>query len=212
MELKERKSKDFTVGIISFFAGAGFLDLGFDSVDNFETVFVNEYHEPFIDIYKSSRRGLGIPEPLCGYFGEDVTELLSGRPRSILADAITQSRRRNDFIGFIGGPPCPDFSIGGKNRGSSGENGKLSATYVASIIQNQPDFFLFENVKGLYRTRKHREFFDMMKERLIQAGYHLTERAISVQYRGSFLRDHGRQVPEVTTSILLVQVCDLDQV
>lgn len=38
------------------------------------------------------------------------------------------------------------------------------------------DFFLFENVKGLWRTKRHREFFDELKEMLNQAGYITTER------------------------------------
>ncbi len=32
------------IGIFSFFAGAGFLDLGFETTGHFETLFVNEFH------------------------------------------------------------------------------------------------------------------------------------------------------------------------
>ncbi|MCB0453716.1 MAG: DNA cytosine methyltransferase, partial [Aequorivita sp.] len=46
------------MGIFSFFAGAGFLDLGFETTQGFETVFVNEYHKPFMEVYKASRKGL----------------------------------------------------------------------------------------------------------------------------------------------------------
>lgn len=73
----------------------------------------------------------------------------------------------------------PDFSVGGKNRGIKGEKGKLSATYIELIVRNQPDFFLFENVKGLYRTKKHRAFFDEVKSKLISNGYYLTEKLIN---------------------------------
>ncbi|MGD1701610.1 DNA cytosine methyltransferase [Dapis sp. BLCC M229] len=45
----------------------------------------------------------------------------------------------------MGRPPCSDFSVGGKNR----EKGKLSDAYIELICQQQPDFFVFENVKGL---------------------------------------------------------------
>ncbi|WP_411841347.1 DNA cytosine methyltransferase [Staphylococcus arlettae] len=37
-------------------------------------------------------------------------------------------------MGFIGGPPCPDFSIAGKNKGAEGENGRLSTTYFDFMI------------------------------------------------------------------------------
>ncbi|WP_228780252.1 hypothetical protein [Aquiflexum lacus] len=42
------------VGIFSFFSGAGFLDLGFDTTAGFETDFVNEFHAPFMEIYKGA--------------------------------------------------------------------------------------------------------------------------------------------------------------
>ena len=66
--------------------------------------------------------------------------------------------------------------MAGKNKGSEGENGKLSRVYVDAIIKNTPDFFLFENVKGLWRTTKHRAFYEQMKARLEEVGYVLTDR------------------------------------
>ena len=69
-----------------------------------------------------------------------------------------------------------DFSVGGKNRGRNGDNGKLSQSYVSLIIENRPDFFLFENVKGLWRTKRHREFYEELKDLLHHAGYATTER------------------------------------
>ena len=79
-------------------------------------------------------------------------------------------------VGFIGGPPCPDFSIAGKNRGRNGDNGKLSKSYVDLIIEMRPDYFLFENVKGLWKTARHREFYEELKTALENAGYVTTER------------------------------------
>jgi DNA (cytosine-5)-methyltransferase 1 len=40
--------------IFSFFAGSGFLDLGFES-EGFSIAHVNEFHPPFLDAYKYSR-------------------------------------------------------------------------------------------------------------------------------------------------------------
>ena len=39
-----------------------------------------------------------------------------------------------------------------------------------------PDFFLFENVKGLWRTARHRAYFENLKKILHAAGYCTTER------------------------------------
>lgn len=75
------------------------------------------------------------------------------------------------MIGFIGGPPCPDFSVAGKNEGETGVNGQLTSVYVDLIVCREPDFFVFENVKGLYKTQKHREFYEKLKGRLERSGY-----------------------------------------
>lgn len=167
------------IGIFSFFAGAGFLDLGFETTGQYETLFVNEYHKAFADIYVGSRKKLKIETPRFGYQVADITENLTNLNSLWLAENLKEARHKNDIIGFIGGPPCPDFSVAGKNKGQNGENGKLSGTYIELICRNKPDFFLFENVKGLYRTTKHREFFEAMKVKLINAGYYITEKLIN---------------------------------
>jgi len=171
--------KSDKIGIFSFFAGAGFLDLGFEKTGLYETLFVNEYHKAFMDIYKESRKTLDIPAPIFGHHVCDITEFITNLNSLWLNKNLSEAKNKFKHIGFIGGPPCPDFSVAGKNRGHEGENGKLSGTYVELICRNKPDFFLFENVKGLYRTKKHREFFDSLKEKLIKAGYFLTEKLIN---------------------------------
>ena len=177
--MSENKKMNTKIGIFSFFAGAGFLDLGFETTKGYETLFVNEYHKPFMEIYKSSRKGLKIKEPIFGHNTDDICDFLNEEKTNELQKNINTARTKFDLIGFIGGPPCPDFSVGGKNKGIEGENGKLSGTYIELIVRNSPDFFLFENVKGLYRTKKHRAFFDEMKLKLIANGYYLTEKLIN---------------------------------
>lgn len=171
--------------LFSFFAGSGFLDLGFE-LSGFDIVYVNEINPSFIDAYRYSRQELKHPSPQYGYHeGEegDINQLTEGEQALHLRHLIQDARRFTNFVGFIGGPPCPDFSIGGKNRGSEGDHGKLSACYIELICQQQPDFFLFENVKGLWTTQKHRAFFNKIKYKLQQAGYILTERLInSIEY------------------------------
>lgn len=90
---------------------------------------------------------------------ESLDSILNIGPNEIAKSALGDRTARGGF-GMIGGPPCPDFSVGGKNRGSEGENGQLTQTYVERIRELEPDFFVLENVPGLVRTRKHREFFD----------------------------------------------------
>ncbi len=164
--------------IFSFFSGTGFLDLGFES-SGFNIVYVNEINPQFMEAYRYSRKCLNLPEPTYGYGEGDVTNLTGGEQQLYLKELLQDARKTSELVGFIGGPPCPDFSIGGKNRGKEGDNGKLSAAYIKLICQQQPDFFLFENVKGLWKTAKHRAFFEELKCRLSKAGYRLTERLIN---------------------------------
>lgn len=175
----------FCPKIFSFFSGSGFLDLGFE-LNHFDIAYVNEIFPPFMQAYSHSRAMLNLPLPEYGYHqGEeaDVIQLTEGKPASNLAQLIQDARKYTNIIGFIGGPPCPDFSVGGKNRGGEGDHGKLSAAYIELICQQKPDFFLFENVKGLWKTKKHRVFYESLKYKLIQAGYILIERLInSLEY------------------------------
>jgi DNA (cytosine-5)-methyltransferase 1 len=167
------------IGIFSFFAGAGFLDLGFENTGIFETLFVNEYFKPFMDIYRNSRQKMGITPPRFGHHVNDINDFLIPEKFDELNSYITESKKDFSLTGFIGGPPCPDFSVGGKNRGKEGEHGRLSGIYTDLICKAKPDFFLFENVKGLWRTIKHRQFYESLKEKLIDNGYLVTERLIN---------------------------------
>lgn len=155
--------------VFSFFSGVGFLDLGFQNA-GFNIAFVNEIDERFLKAYQYARRhDSHIPQ--YGYSQSDV--------RNFLVDDFWNQtfpdyrQDTNTMVGFIGGPPCPDFSIAGKNEGATGERGQLTSVYVDLIIKRKPDFFVLENVRGLFSTKKHREFYDRLKRRLYNAGYSL---------------------------------------
>lgn len=163
--------------LFSFFSGAGFLDLGFEENVNFTVKFTNEIHPPFRDAYIYGREALNVPLPEFGNYDGSITELITSG--NLLPNLIQTSRTSSDLIGFLGGPPCPDFSVGGKNKGRQGDKGALSEAYIELILQQQPDYFLFENVKGLWRTKKHRAFYEELKQKLRGGNYILTERLIN---------------------------------
>lgn len=160
--------------IFSFFSGSGFLDLGFEK-SGFKIELVNEFSTSFINAYKFSREKMGHSAPKYGYQNIDINEYLTHKNKEIKG-YVKDEKSANNIVGFIGGPPCPDFSVGGKNLGRDGENGKLSFSYVKLICDLKPDFFLFENVKGLWRTVRHRAFYEELKDMLHAAGYVTTER------------------------------------
>lgn len=150
--------------IFSFFSGVGFLDFGFES-RGFTIAHMNEVYAPFLEAYRYARQQLNISPPEYGYYEGNAFDFTEGKKKNYLADLIKDARKTSNIVGFIGGPPCPDFSVGGKNRGREGDNGKLSATYIELVCQQKPDFFLFENVKGLWKTKRHREFYEEIKKR-----------------------------------------------
>lgn len=160
--------------IFSFFSGSGFLDLGFE-LSGYSIELVNEISPTFINAYKYSRMQMGLTIPKYGYKDFDINRFLD-KYSIMLRGYIANARQGENLVGFIGGPPCPDFSIAGKQRGRNGNNGKLSLSYVQLIIAQKPDFFLFENVKGLWKTSEHRKFYEELKFMLSKADYYMTDR------------------------------------
>lgn len=145
------------IPLLSFFSGAGFLDIGFLRED-FDILWHNECHDPFAAAYETGVSALGYNTASNKIQNRKKVQDLT--PKIILEEAFGGSRP--DSFGIIGGPPCPDFSRGGKNKGRNGANGKLTRNFVGKIAKLKPVFFLMENVPGLLETRKHREFLFSM--------------------------------------------------
>ncbi|WP_026734354.1 DNA cytosine methyltransferase [Fischerella sp. PCC 9605] len=108
--------------IFSFFAGSGFLDLGFETSD-FNIVYFNEIYASFLEAYRFSRANLNLhyqnKNMDIGYHhGEeaDVTKLTEAIQSIHLRELVTNCHNSTNIIGFIGGHPCPDFYINSKNK------------------------------------------------------------------------------------------------
>lgn len=154
------------IPLLSFFTGAGLLDLGFLQ-NGFRVLWHNECYGPFIRAFEAGFSSLG-------YNGTSATiqnncSIIDVGPNAIVQEAFPSGKTPGVF-GVIGGPPCPDFSVGGKNKGCLGDQGKLSEVYVNRIVELSPAFFLFENVPGLLRTFQHRNFLLRLLEKLMR-GY-----------------------------------------
>lgn len=170
------------IALFSFFSGVGLLDIGFQD-EGFRIVLVNELYQPFLKAYEFTRKRLKIQEPAYGYDGSNIVDFLQGEKKQRLVQYIKEVRGKGNIVGFIGGPPCPDFSVGGKNRGIDGENGILSQTYSDLIRLFKPDFFFFENVKGLWATNRHKLFYSELKKSIQFSGYLTTEKLVnSIEY------------------------------
>ncbi len=166
-----------SIPLLSFFTGGGFLDMGFE-LEGFDVVWANENNEAFCNLYQQAH-----------------TEWMRRRRRATL-DAFIETRpieelrastilrqsflgRKPELFGIIGGPPCPDFSNAGQHAGHKGINGRLTKSYVNLICETKPEFFVLENVAGLARFTKHRQFLKRIEKQFIDAGFTIDKRIIN---------------------------------
>jgi DNA (cytosine-5)-methyltransferase 1 len=150
------------IPVLSMFTGGGFLDIGFQSA-GFDAIWHNEFSEEFVRGFEFGLAAMGASER--GSRIQNQRSIIDVGPNEIRREAFGIGGAPTIF-GVIGGPPCPDFSVGGKNRGAQGDRGKLSQVFISRIIELQPTFFLFENVPGLLRTAKHRHFLIALMHQL----------------------------------------------
>jgi DNA (cytosine-5)-methyltransferase 1 len=134
---------------VSFFSGAGGLDLGFEAA-GFQHLASFEFNPTFCKTLLHNR-------PKWHVFNEDLSK--RERVFSILSDRL-EIRAPFDGV-FHGGPPCQSFSVaanqrfskdGGKFKrvGFAHEHfGTLLFDYIWFIQQFRPRAFLLENVPGL---------------------------------------------------------------
>lgn len=201
--------------ILSFFTGLGLLDLGFHHA-GFESVWHNEFSVDFIGGFNHAMESIGVSGSAAAI--QNSKSIIEVGPNEILREAFG-AVGKPDLFGIIGGPPCPDFSVGGSNRGHKGDHGKLSQVYVSRILEIRPSFFLFENVPGLLRTAKHRAFLcellhqlsphyqiDLRVVNALEYGVPQDrERLIIVGLQNTWLRRHGQRVNSKQSPNLLVE-------
>jgi len=133
--------------IVSFFAGAGGLDLGFNQAGA-DVIWANEYDKEIWDTYKKNH-----PETFLDQ-------------RSIVD---IPSNEVPDCDGIIGGPPCQSWSEAGARRGINDKRGQLFYEFIRVLESKQPKFFLAENVSGMLFGR-HSDALENIKEMFKNAG------------------------------------------
>ena len=133
--------------LVSFFAGAGGLDLGFQHA-SFEVIWANEYDKDIWETYEKNH------------------------PHTILdrrSIVDIEEDEVPDCDGIIGGPPCQSWSEAGSLRGIHDKRGQLFFDFIRLLEAKQPKFFLAENVSGMLLPR-HKEALQNIKELFQNAG------------------------------------------
>lgn len=140
-----------TLKVAGFFSGAGGLDTGFKNA-GFALPWANEYDKKIVPTLQRNHPDTTIdPRDLFNVTQGDIPEV----------------------DGYIGGPPCQSWSLGGKGLGLQDRRGEVFLKYLELIRLNRPKFFLAENVKGmLARTRQ--EDFNRLLEEFETLGYNIS--------------------------------------
>lgn len=169
-DVLERKQPIFNV--LSLFSGAGFLDLGFMN-QGFQIVEAIEVEPYFCKTYNFAINKYFQKSTNFYVKNNIITHHPINKPQSVTDKELHQrlAEQYKGIDGLIGGPPCQDFSVAGKNAGVLGERGKLLQSYSAIVKVVSPKFIFFENVEGLYN--KHKAGFDDFVEELEKEGYEI---------------------------------------
>ncbi|MBH1959615.1 MAG: DNA cytosine methyltransferase [Flavobacteriia bacterium] len=170
-----------TFDILSLFSGGGFLDIGFIN-NGFQVVEAVEIQPYFIKAYNGGLKSY-FKDSDNYYVRQSLvshTEIVQQTDASCPKEQERLQKSYTDLSGIIGGPPCQDYSVGGKNGGIEGERGRLIYSYFTIIKNNKPDFLFFENVKGLYNTKKHRISFDAFVKDIESEGYYVWHDLLNV--------------------------------
>jgi DNA (cytosine-5)-methyltransferase 1 len=147
--------------IVSLFAGAGGMDLGFEKA-GFKTLWANEYDKTIAPSYQA-------------FFKETIFD---GRSITEISENDIPSA-----IGVIGGPPCQSWSEAGARRGIDDPRGKLFNEYIRVIKHVKPLFFVAENVHGLIHSRNKKTFENIL-EMLTECGYKVSWKLLTASDYG----------------------------
>lgn len=143
--------------VVSFFAGAGGLDLGFEQA-GFDVIWANEYDKEIWETYEKNHKNTILDR------------------RSIVD---IPSLEVPDCDGIIGGPPCQSWSEAGSQKGIADKRGQLFYEFMRILADKKPKFFLAENVSGMLLPA-HKEALANIKQMFTDIGYNLSFELLNV--------------------------------
>ena len=143
--------------VVSFFAGAGGLDLGFENA-GFDVIWANEFDKEIWETFEKNHKNTILDR------------------RSIVD---IPSCEVPDCDGIIGGPPCQSWSEAGSKRGIADKRGQLFYEFIRILADKKPKFFLAENVSGMLLPT-HKEALANIKQMFQQIGYELSFQLLNV--------------------------------
>lgn len=82
------------------------------------------------------------------------------------------------------GVPCQDVSVAGKRAGLAGKRTGLFYEFARVLRVVRPDWFVFENVPGLFSSNRGRDFAEILRVLMVECGYGLAWRVLNSQFFG----------------------------
>lgn len=149
------------MNIVSFFAGAGGLDLGFERA-GFNVTWANEYDKEIWETFEKNH-------------------LHTKLDRRSIVDV--KSSEVPECDGIIGGPPCQSWSEAGSKRGITDKRGQLFYEFMRILADKQPKFFLAENVSGMLLPA-HKIALENIQEMFKDCGYELSFKLLNASDYG----------------------------
>lgn len=129
---------------ISFFAGAGGLDLGIERA-GFDIKLTVEIEPTYCKTLKKNHPYANVREG----------DIMTYSKEKIYSEAKLKSHEEIDLM--IGGSPCQSFSTAGKRQAFSDPRGQAMLKFADLVAEVKPKFFLLENVRGfLSAALRHR--------------------------------------------------------
>jgi DNA (cytosine-5)-methyltransferase 1 len=147
--------------LVTFFAGAGGLDLGFSKA-GFDIIWANEYDKEIWETYEKNHKNIYLDK------------------RSITNIPLNEIPQCD---GIIGGPPCQSWSEAGALRGINDKRGQLFYDFIKVLADKQPKFFLAENVSGMLLP-VHKKALENIKAMFEECGFNLSFQLLNVSNYG----------------------------
>jgi DNA (cytosine-5)-methyltransferase 1 len=120
---------------LSFFSGALGLDIGLERA-GLRPLSVNEFDPVICETIRINRPHLRL-------YDFDIRRLSA----TFLCNDL--GIHRGDLFAIVGGPPCQAFSTAGRRLGLNDDRGNVFLHFIHLILELQPKYAIFENVRGL---------------------------------------------------------------
>jgi DNA (cytosine-5)-methyltransferase 1 len=120
---------------LSFFSGALGLDIGLERA-GLHCLAVNEFAPIICETIRTNR-------PRLQLYDFDIRRLSA----TLLCKDL--GIQRGELFAIVGGPPCQAFSTAGRRLGLNDDRGNVFLHFIHLILELQPKYAIFENVRGL---------------------------------------------------------------